>query len=179
VDDFLQLFAFRTGVPCGYLLFFLAGAIGVVAAIIALLVGLLRKPKRPILAVASSAFLVLGALWLVGNIAYGNALEMNPDVSGNSFVGTWKWNDSTLTLRADGSYVLIASGYEANRLETQLSRGNWQFTPVVTIHLHDSRGQRIPDLRGLSFLSKLHLVVEFDDPDSWDGDLAFHREPAT
>jgi len=153
-DDFLRLFAFRTGLPCGYLLFFLFGAFWCAVSIVVLVVGAVRR--KLVLIVVPSLFLLLAGTLVVGNIAYSNALDLNPSVSNAELIGNWETADSSLG--------------------TSASEGRWQHD-AFSLSLIDSSGKPLKPLRAITFRGKPHLILEFDDPDAWDGDLGFRKAP--
>ena len=81
-DDFLRLFAFRTGLPCGYLLFFLFGAFWCFVATVVLVIGINRR--RVLLIAVPALFLLLAATFVVGNAMYDRALNLNAFVTERS-----------------------------------------------------------------------------------------------
>jgi len=174
-DEFLRLFAFRTGIPCGYLLFFLFSAFWCIVAVVLLVVGVIRR--RALLIALPTTFLFLAAAFVVGNVAYERALDLNPHVTDSEFVGTWRTARSILTLRPDGLYELHAGEDLAKDFRTSSSRGKWQRESTFGVRLVDASGKSLPVLRAITFRGRLHLIIEFDDPDAWDGDLGFSRRP--
>jgi hypothetical protein len=173
-DDFLRLFAFRTGLPCGYLLFFLLGAFWCAVSVVVLVVGAVRR--KLLLIVVPSLFLLVAGALVVGNIAYSNALDLNPSVSNAELIGNWETAASSLVLRRDGSYQLHAGNDFSRDFGTSASAGRWQHD-AFSLSLIDSSGKPLKPLRAIRFRGKPHLILEFDDPDSWDGDVGFQKAP--
>jgi hypothetical protein len=165
VDDFLRFFAFRTGLPCGYLLFFAVGFSISVTALVAVVAGLRLKPPGAVV-------LACAAVWVCGNVAYDLALDLNPMTDAESVSGVWRWNGATLQLHSNGAYELDPGSAP---LHSGRSVGHWTLDGLE-LHLIDNRGQSALDLRPITFRGRLHLMVDpHEDPDSWDGDLGFSR----
>jgi membrane protein implicated in regulation of membrane protease activity len=173
-DDFLRLFAFRTGLPCGYLLFFLFGVFCCVVAVVVLVVGIVWR--KVVLVALPSLFLLLAATFVVGNIAYERSLDINASLPNAELIGRWQTPQSTLVLRRDGSYQLRAGDDLSKVFATSASVGKWQ-PEGFGVRLTDSSGRALPRLRTITFRGKPHLILEFDDPDAWDGDLGFSKAP--
>jgi energy-coupling factor transporter transmembrane protein EcfT len=174
-DDFLRLFAFRTGLPCGYLIFFLFGAFWCFAATVVFIIGIIRR--RVLLIAVPAMFLLLAATFVVGNVLYERALNLNPSVTEGGLAGTWKTPHSTLILRPDGSYQLRVGEDVARDFGTSFSAGRWQ-AESFGVRLLDGSGKPFSKLRAITFRGKLHLILDFEDPDAWDGDLGFARPPS-
>ena len=169
-DDFLRLFAFRTGLPCGYLLFFLFGAFWCAVSIVVLVVGAVRR--KLVLIVVPSLFLLLAGTLVVGNIAYSNALNLNPSVSNAELIGNCE-----PALAGPSPAIQLHAGHDFSRdLGTSASEGRWQHD-AFSLSLIDSSGKPLKPLRAITFRGKPHLILEFDDPDAWDGDLGFRKAP--
>src|SRR4051794_18789266 len=76
--DFLGNFAFRTGVPSGYLIG-LVGLFAVSVAGLCLLVrGLSARPVDHVRAFIGVALLAVIAFFIVANVVYAEALDLNP-----------------------------------------------------------------------------------------------------
>lgn len=147
-DELLSLFGFRTGIPCGYLLFFLFGLFWCFVAVVVLIVGLVRR---------KALLIALPCLFLLG---------------------TWRTEGSSLTLRADGAYELRAGNDFAKDFGTSASSGAWRHGASFAVDLIDRSGRKLPALRVISFRKKPRLIMQFDDPDDWDGDWGFRKSAA-
>ncbi|HSY48800.1 MAG TPA: hypothetical protein VLC46_08320 [Thermoanaerobaculia bacterium] len=172
MDEFLSLFAFRTGIPCGYLLFVLLGLCISMMALVAVLIGLLRKPRNWVLIFLGALVLSCAGIWVAGNVAYSAALDLNPVTEVKSVTGQWRWNGARLRLNSDGSYELNPGTAPLN---SGRSVGQW-ILDGKGLHLTDIHGQVALDLRPIIFRGRLHLIIDLhEDPDNWDGDLGFSR----
>ena len=70
------------------------------------------------------AFLVLSAPMCL-HMAAVSGIEWNPLVSRSFVVGAWGDDDSTLTLREDGTFLLRAEGEAAKRFGASSASGSW------------------------------------------------------
>jgi len=122
--------------------------------------------------------LLCAGVFVVGNVAYEHALDLNPSVSDADLIGTWRTDRSSLTLRADGAYELRAGNDFARDFGTSTSSGAWRHEAIFAVHLIDRSGRELPALRVISFRNKPRLILQFDDPDAWDGDLGFRKTVA-
>lgn len=172
-DDVLRLFAFRTAVPCGYILFFLFGLFCCFVALVVLVIGVIRRSA--ILIALPAVFFLLVGVFVAGNIVYERALDLNPMVSDADLPGTWTTAHSALSLRPDGFYELRAGDDFAKDFGVRSSTGKWQRDGTFDVRLTDRSGKSLPALRAIAFRGRLHLTLEFDDPDDWDGDLGFSK----
>lgn len=172
IDDLLRLFAFRTAVPCGYLIFFLFGAFCCLVAFAVLVIGVIFR--RVLLIAIPAAFLLFAGVFVAGNVAFERALEENPPVSDGDLLGTWRTAQSALTLRPDGVYELRAGEDFAKDFGSPSSTGRWRRDSFEVL-LTDRSGRRLHALRVITFRGRFHLIFEYDDPDEWDGSFGFSK----
>ena len=175
MDELLRFFAFRTAIPCGYLIFFLAAALACAAALGLLVIGVFKKRWK--LVTASAIFLGLAAVWVVGNIAFETALELNPIIQQADLIGVWQSDGSRLQVNSNGTF-LFSTTDEHSEFGIPPTAGTWKFQPISTIEITDARGRRLPDLLVISFRGRLHIIRAFEDPDMWDGSLGLAKRPA-
>ena len=158
--------------PCGYLLFFLFGAFCCLVAFAVLVIGVIRRSV--ILVAIPAAFLLFAGVFVAGNVAFERALEENPPVSDRDLLGTWRTAQSALTLRPDGVYELRAGDDFAKALGTRSSTGQWR-REDFEVRLTDRSGRPLHALHAITFRGRFHLILEYDDPDEWDGSLGFSK----
>jgi hypothetical protein len=70
--------------------------------------------------------LLLAATFVVGNVVYERALNVNAVVTERDLAGTWKTAHSTLMLRPDGSFQLRVGEDFASEFGTSFSTRKWQ-----------------------------------------------------
>jgi hypothetical protein len=172
-------FVIRTAAPFGYLFVGLVllsvGLLG-----LALLArGLWRRRYRQAGFGLCVGLFVAYVLWV--NVAEGNALELNPQVSAATLSGRWMHGDAVLVLRSNGRYECRG----AAECESVGVLGSWTYKDydVTLVSTHSSTAQDFlagARYRVVSYNGALRLASPIDDdPDMWDGNFFWSANPQT
>lgn len=177
MPEFLvEFFAFRSGVPFGYLghlVIILGTVIYGVIQIVKFSVPRWRGEARP----------VIGALllWYAFLSSWANS-EMsefdfnNNDVGIADIIGTWRDGESTLELKSDQTFVAeFKEPGQSLRIGFPNGHGTWELK-ASNVHLLNDDGKKAVPLRVVKFRNLYRLIIDdFGDPDLWDGKFGFRR----
>lgn len=172
----LEMLAFRTAAPFGYIAFW--GGLLLVASIgLALAVSAAVRPRlRPWGFVVGLGLLSAVGVFAGANIWFDVALELNPHpIDGSEILGTWRDGNAVLIVDLDGTFRLDP-GWLADRLGGGSSQGRW-ILDDWNLDLFEDTGRNVARLRVIQFAREYRIIVnDFGDPDVWDGRLGFRLE---
>jgi hypothetical protein len=168
--DFLGNFAFRTGVPFGYLIG-LVGLLVLSGAGLCLLVrGVSARPVDYFRAFVGVALLAVIAFFIVANVVYADALDVNPFATGADVAGEWRLDGARLSLHRDGTYECEGFG-ECNPFA---AAGRWRLEDGTRLAFERVDGQQASQ-KLVRYFGHLRLTDSILDPDIWDGRLTFQH----
>src|SRR5687767_3747394 len=96
--DLLGYFAFRTGVPFGYLVFLLGLLVSTGVGLRLLVRGLSARPADRGRALGGGAMLAAAVVFVAANLVYTGALELNPTFTLAEVAGEWREGSARLSL---------------------------------------------------------------------------------
>jgi hypothetical protein len=115
----MSILEVRTAIPLGYALFFILWFAMLVASVWTLVRGAVVKSRRCL--GFGTILLMLSLALLYANTMAVPQYDLNPTIRSEAeLVGDWKWAESELTLRADGTFECIG-----DRCEQMGSKGSW------------------------------------------------------
>jgi hypothetical protein len=164
--DFLGYFAFRTAFPFGYLIF---AAGGLVAFSVGLYLVVTARPADRSRVIGGGGMVAMVLFFVAANLLYGAAIELNPTFTRADMIGTWREDESQLSLHGDGTYRCQGD----SQCNLMGSEGRWRLEGgSLTFERADGS---LASQRVVRYFDALRFANPIEDPDSWDGRLTFVR----
>jgi hypothetical protein len=178
MEKILEALQFSTGVPFGYAVFYglclIAAFLGAGFVVLAIFVrGRLRIP----LGVGGGTVAAFVVTMVFANIVFENDVDLNPVFGTKDVVGGWSEGGTHILFREDGTAHVMLDARYAEKLGRLPAEVRWRKSGDFDITLTgEGAGDQPPELRVIAFGTRLRIVAEFGDPDSWDHDLGLMKD---
>jgi hypothetical protein len=138
--------------------------------------------KNSIVSIFKHTFLIVGlivgvlAVGLIARMTHIDNIDFNPSFSDSDIVGNWSNGDSHIQFKENRTVHFTFGAQYRDEMGINSGDGNWHKQGDFNIQITNAKLTEIlPELRVIKKKDEYRLIIETDDPDSYDYRSAFKR----